>query len=320
MSPALSGDVSAVLRAFHQLYGEGVPEVQELAAARGASGDGREFGGAVATGYNEARTMHTAVAESHAGRDNAVQQAAGRAGDGTVTGRNRIGGQIADFESRVRAISTVGDTRFSGPALLSAAQVALANTTRQVNADIATAQAVAAQIMPPTVPEPVRRRGSLPPRRRRGRGRGRGTSYGGNGGHQRRSMTPHDRSAGGEAVRIASSLIGTPYVWGGNGPADGGYDCSSLVRHAISEATGEQVVLPRTTYDQIHSGRRVEIWEARAGDLVFPADSFGYDGPEHVQLADGRGGIIEAPYPGAAVRWAPMPTNATVVRVLFPRE
>ncbi|AFU02719.1 NlpC/P60 family protein [Nocardia vulneris] len=316
----MSGDVSAVLRAFHKLYGEGVPEVQELAAARKIGDDAREFAGAGAKSYNEARTMQAAVAEAHAGRDNAVQQAAGRAGDGTVTGRNRIGGQIADFESRVKAISTVGDTRFSGPALLSAAQVALANTTRQVNSDIANAQAVAAQIMPPAVPEPVRRRGSLGPRRRRGRGRGRGTTYTSNGGHPRRAKTPYDRSAGGEAVRIASSLIGTPYVGGGNGPADGGYDCSSLVKHAIAGATGDQVVLPRTTYDQIHSGRRVEIWEVRAGDLVFPADSFGYNGPEHVQLADGRGGIIEAPYPGAAVRWAPMPTNATVVRVLFPRE
>ncbi|WP_433574693.1 C40 family peptidase [Nocardia brasiliensis] len=320
MSPALSGDVAAVLRAFHRLYGDGVPEVHDAGAARTAA-DGQGFAGTAAAGYAQARAMQTAVAESQAGRDNAVRQAAGRAGDGTVTGRNRIGGQIADFESRVKAIAAVGDTRFSGPALLSAAQVALVNATRQVNSDLATAQAVAAQIVPPPVPSPTARRNSVPPKRRRGRGRGRGTPYNNGGGRPaRRSRTPHDESAGGAAVRIASSLIGTPYVWDGDGSVDGGYDCSSLVRHAIAEATGDQVMLPRTTYDQIHSGQRVELWEARAGDLVFPADSFGYNGPEHVQLADGRGGVIESPFPGAAIRWAPMPTNATVVRVLFPRE
>ncbi|WP_280393745.1 C40 family peptidase [Nocardia brasiliensis] len=320
MSPELSGAVTAVLHAFQRLYGDGAPQVQNVAAVRTAAAEQAESAGPAALGYTDARAMQTAVAESQTGRDNSVREAASKSVDSTVTGRNRLSGHIADFESRIKAISSVGDTRFSGPATLSAAQLALADATRQVNADIAAARQVAAQIMPPAVPQPMRRSNSLPPRRRRGRGRGRGASYVGDGRHARRGRIPHDGSAGSTAVDIAISLIGTPYVWGGSGPADGGYDCSSLVRHAIAEATGNEVMLPRTTYDQIHSGQRVDLWDARAGDLVFPADSFGYDGPEHVQLADGRGGVIEAPYPGAHVRWAPMPSNATVVRVLLPRE
>ncbi|MFB8281069.1 C40 family peptidase [Nocardia colli] len=313
MSPELSGEVATVLQAFQRLYGDGEPQVRDVAAVRAATGAQLESAGLTARGYSSASAMQTAVAETQAGRDTAVQEATGRSGDSTVTGRNRLSGQIADFETRMKAIATVADTRFSGPAMLSTAQLALDNATRQVNADIATARQVAAQIMPPAVPQPVRRNNSLPPRRRRGRGRGRGTGYRNGSGPAGPGRIPHDSSAGSTAVQIASSLIGTPFGFAGNGPAD-------VVRHAIAEATDNQVVLPHTTYEQIHSGRRVNLWDARQGDLVFPADSFGFNGPEHVQLADGRGGVIEVPHPGAEVRWAPMPSNATVVRVLLPRN
>ncbi|MEC3920209.1 C40 family peptidase [Nocardia sp. CDC160] len=130
---------------------------------------------------------------------------------------------------------------------------------------------------------------------------------------------PSNGTAGGQAVRAASSWLGSPYVWGGggvHGPSGGGFDCSGLTQYAVARATDGRVVLPRTTYDQIHSGVRVPMQDVRPGDLVFPAGSFSARGPEHVQLAAGHGMVIEAPHSGASVRWTPMPSKAVVVRVL----
>ncbi|WP_297628036.1 C40 family peptidase [Nocardia sp.] len=130
---------------------------------------------------------------------------------------------------------------------------------------------------------------------------------------------PSDGTAGGQAVQAASSWLGSPYVWGGggaHGPSGGGFDCSGLTQYAVAQASDGRVVLPRTTYDQLHSGIRVPIQDVRPGDLVFPAGSFSARGPEHVQLAAGHGMVIESPHSGATVRWTPMPAKAVVVRVL----
>ncbi|MFI7244526.1 C40 family peptidase [Streptomyces qinglanensis] len=98
------------------------------------------------------------------------------------------------------------------------------------------------------------------------------------------------------AVGFARSALGKPYVWGGTGPA--GYDCSGLTQ-AAWRAAG--VSLPRTTYSQIHAGRRVPRGDLAPGDLVFF-----YDSVSHVGLYVGGGRMIHAPRPGTAVRVAPI--------------
>ncbi|MER8154839.1 C40 family peptidase [Streptomyces sp. NPDC094472] len=96
------------------------------------------------------------------------------------------------------------------------------------------------------------------------------------------------------AVSYAYAALGKPYVWGATGPH--GYDCSGLTQ-AAWRAAG--VALPRTTYTQINSGRRVARGQLAPGDLVFF-----YSGVSHVGLYIGDGRIIHAPRPGAPVRVA----------------
>ncbi|MFI8854564.1 NlpC/P60 family protein [Streptomyces sp. NPDC053499] len=98
------------------------------------------------------------------------------------------------------------------------------------------------------------------------------------------------------AVAFARSALGKPYVWGGTGPS--GYDCSGLTQ-AAWKAAG--VSLPRTTYSQIHAGKRVSPGDLAPGDLVFF-----YDSVSHVGLYIGGGRMIHAPRPGTAVRVAPI--------------
>ncbi|MFE5455992.1 C40 family peptidase [Nocardia sp. NPDC056564] len=260
--------------------------------------------------------MHTAVAQAQASRDGVVHDTVAATGDGSLNGRSRLTNHIADFQSRARAIASVGDVRFSGPALLNVAQQALGSATKQVNSDVAAVQQQAAQIVPPPAPQ------TLPPRRRasgRRRRRNRPRSISRSRLPRQRTPVPSDGTAGGRAVSAASGWLGTPYIWGGggaSGPTAGGFDCSGLTQYAVAQASNGQVILPRTTYEQIHSGVRISPHDVRAGDLVFPADSFTARGPEHVQLAAGDGMVIEAPHSGSTVKWSPMPANVVVVRVL----
>ncbi|MBQ1121239.1 C40 family peptidase [Streptomyces sp. A73] len=107
-------------------------------------------------------------------------------------------------------------------------------------------------------------------------------------------QAPTERSA--RAVAFARGALGKPYVWGGTGPS--GYDCSGLTQ-AAWKAAG--VSLPRTSYSQIHAGKRVSRGELAPGDLVFF-----YDSVSHVGLYIGGGRMIHAPRPGTAVRVAPI--------------
>jgi cell wall-associated NlpC family hydrolase len=95
-----------------------------------------------------------------------------------------------------------------------------------------------------------------------------------------------------KALAFARAQIGKPYVWGAVGP--GSYDCSGLTQ-AAWKAAG--VTLPRTTYDQVHSGTTVPVSQAQPGDLVFF-----YDDITHVGIYIGNGMMIHAPKPGTYVR------------------
>lgn len=115
-------------------------------------------------------------------------------------------------------------------------------------------------------------------------------------------LSPNDRA--GRAVRAALSRLGRPYVWGAAGPDR--FDCSGLVQWCYARAG---VHLDRTTYQQIHDGVPVPRAQVRPGDLVFPH-------PGHVQLAIGNGLVVEAPYPGAAVRISRLGGNVAIRRPL----
>ncbi len=103
-------------------------------------------------------------------------------------------------------------------------------------------------------------------------------------------------AAAATAVRFGLAQIGTPYVWGGEGP--GGFDCSGLVQAAY-QAAG--IALPRVAQQQYDAGPRLQPGEAvQPGDLVF----FGSDIRQvtHVGIVVGPGQMVDAPHAGATVR------------------
>ncbi|MFJ8072623.1 NlpC/P60 family protein [Streptomyces sp. NPDC096176] len=95
-----------------------------------------------------------------------------------------------------------------------------------------------------------------------------------------------------KVLAFARTQIGKPYVWGATGPSS--YDCSGLTQ-AAWKAAG--VDLPRTTWDQVEVGSRVQTADLLPGDLVFF-----YDDISHVGIYIGDGKMIHAPKPGANVR------------------
>ncbi|MEU3904163.1 NlpC/P60 family protein [Streptomyces goshikiensis] len=108
------------------------------------------------------------------------------------------------------------------------------------------------------------------------------------------------------AIQAAKTALRTPYQWSGTCvfPYQGmnGCDCSSLTQMAWGAAG---VNLPRTTYDQVHSGTPVAaISQLRPGDLLFSVGSAAV--PEHVGMYIGDGQVIAAPRTGLNVRVEPL--------------
>lgn len=95
-------------------------------------------------------------------------------------------------------------------------------------------------------------------------------------------------------VSFAKTLLGTPYMWGGNTIKY--FDCSGLVKFVYMM---NGIVLPRNAREQIRCGAEVpfDFSAMRPGDLVF----FGRTGPDgkpaavtHVAMYIGGGRIIHS--------------------------
>ncbi|UGQ13601.1 bifunctional lytic transglycosylase/C40 family peptidase [Yinghuangia sp. ASG 101] len=104
-------------------------------------------------------------------------------------------------------------------------------------------------------------------------------------------------SAAQTAIAFAQAAIGTPYLWGGDGPVEGGFDCSGLTKAAYAAAG---VTLPRVAQDQYAAGPQVPYGAPlMPGDLVFYGTASNI---HHVGLYVGDGKMIDAPFTGALVR------------------
>ena len=99
-----------------------------------------------------------------------------------------------------------------------------------------------------------------------------------------------------KAINYACSKIGSPYVYGAEGPNS--FDCSGLTQAAYRSAG---VTLPRTAAEQSRAGTRVSASNRQAGDLIF---FYGSSNPSHVGIYIGSGMMIHAPHSGDHVRIA----------------
>jgi cell wall-associated NlpC family hydrolase len=137
------------------------------------------------------------------------------------------------------------------------------------------------------------------------------------------SLTPQHQFGGGPPARGSSSVanriidlahgfIGQPYVWGG-------LDCSGLVQR-VFKAAG--INLPRVSFQQANSGKRIPLKSLRPGDLVaWDLSNVHGRGADHIAIYIGNGRIIEAARPGTNVRISRLydTSRAWGVRVLGQR-
>jgi peptidoglycan DL-endopeptidase CwlO len=107
--------------------------------------------------------------------------------------------------------------------------------------------------------------------------------------------------AAAKAVAVALAQLGSPYVWGAEGPST--FDCSGLTSFAYAAAG---VTIPRVSRAQFaaYAGMRpVDRLHLVPGDLVFFADNPRSPSTiHHVGMYIGRGLMVEAPHTGAVVR------------------
>lgn len=96
----------------------------------------------------------------------------------------------------------------------------------------------------------------------------------------------------GKAITAAKNIInqGYPYIYGGETPEEGGFDCSGLMQYSYKLAG---IDIPRTTGEQIAQLTPVEVSgsnglaNAKPGDLLFPHTG-------HVYMYEGDNKILEA--------------------------
>ncbi len=101
-----------------------------------------------------------------------------------------------------------------------------------------------------------------------------------------------------KVVATAKSLLGTPYVWGGDAIADGGFDCSGFTQYTFKSVG---YTINRISIDQSKQGQYVAKENLQAGDLVFY--SLAGDGNiSHVGIYIGAGKMIHSPKTGDVVK------------------
>ncbi|MGX7004763.1 C40 family peptidase [Caballeronia sp. KNU42] len=95
----------------------------------------------------------------------------------------------------------------------------------------------------------------------------------------------------------AETMVGVPYLWGGNTPEEG-LDCSGFVRYVYEKAAG--IVLPRLSAQISRSGSAMAQRDLHPGDLVFFNTPRGR--ATHVGIYIGEQQFIHAPKTGEYIR------------------
>ena len=125
-------------------------------------------------------------------------------------------------------------------------------------------------------------------------------SIGANGSSAPEQYTGPTTTQAQKAVAFAYAQLGCPYVYGGTGPCQRGYDCSGLAQAAWA-AAGVQI--PRDSYSQWAGLPHVPLSSIEPGDLLI------YNAEGHVAIYVGGGYIIDAPHTGLNVEKIPESTS-----------
>ena len=114
-------------------------------------------------------------------------------------------------------------------------------------------------------------------------------------------------------VETAKKYLGTPYLWGGAKPEDGGFDCSGLIQYVYSQ---NGYSIPRTAQEQFNNSTQ-KIKEAmQPGDLVFvgkKASNGITHEVNHVLMYIGDNKAIESPRTGLNVRIVDLDNVSNIV-------
>jgi hypothetical protein len=121
-------------------------------------------------------------------------------------------------------------------------------------------------------------------------------------------------SAASDAVELAASLIGRPYVWGAEGPRS--FDCSGLTQYVFGKLGIE---LPRRAIQQSRVGDPTGSRLTR-GDLVFFSSDTRRSLVTHVGIYEGAGMMIEASKRFGRVRRDSLRDAYWVERFMFARR
>ena len=97
-----------------------------------------------------------------------------------------------------------------------------------------------------------------------------------------------------DVVRVATSLIGTPYMYGGSSLA--GFDCSGFVQYVYRQ---NGISISRSAPTQLIDGRGVSYEDMLPGDILV----WGYDinSITHTAIYIGDGKMVHSTHPGEGV-------------------
>ncbi|WP_416143878.1 LysM peptidoglycan-binding domain-containing protein [Planococcus koreensis] len=98
---------------------------------------------------------------------------------------------------------------------------------------------------------------------------------------------PAPSGTAGNLISIATSQLGTPYVWGG--AAVGGFDCSGYIYYVFNQAG---IKIPRTNTTG-YDARSYDVSNPQVGDLVFFANTY-KPGISHMGIYLGNNNFIHA--------------------------
>jgi cell wall-associated NlpC family hydrolase len=104
------------------------------------------------------------------------------------------------------------------------------------------------------------------------------------------------------AIDAALSKLGSPYVWGEEGPDT--FDCSGLVLWSYAQAG---LALPRLASDQYFASTPVSVNAMAPGDLlVYAYDTNNEETIHHITMYIGNGQMVHAPRTGDVVKVVPV--------------